>query len=83
MDERLRASFGVVARDFRRRPWAHKAYVIVLLAGPVGVVLIGSGAISRVHDLVVVGLVLAVVALIDATIFLPLLTRRRKGSEPN
>jgi hypothetical protein len=82
---------GALARDFRRRSWADKAYIAAKLSGPLGVVLVAVGGMGHDHVVLVVGIALLVVFAIDMLLFSPILTARRDlrrrrdphGADPN
>jgi hypothetical protein len=68
--------FRVLARDFKGRPWTHKAYIAAkLVAGPVGVLLVAIG-IGDDHVVLVVGIALVGVFLFDSLLVHPILRAR-------
>jgi hypothetical protein len=82
---------GALARGFRRRSWAAKAYIAAKLVGPLGVVLVAVGGMGHDHAVLVVGITLLVVFAIDMLLFSPILAARRglrqrrdsHGADPN
>jgi hypothetical protein len=67
---------GVLARDFKQRPWTGKAYIAAQLSGPLGVVLVSVGAMGHEHVVLVVGIVLLGAFAIDTLLLFPILRAR-------
>jgi hypothetical protein len=78
---------GALARDFKRRSRAQKAYISANLAGPLGVVLVFVGA-GHDHVVLVIGIVLLGVFAIDTLLVFPILRarqdlRRKRSPDPS
>jgi hypothetical protein len=62
--------------DFRRRPWAQKAYIAANVSGPVGVVLVAVGAMAHDHAVSIAGIVLLSLFAVDTLVVFPILRAR-------